>query len=108
MFGLYIKTIGLRVEAIYNILLPQSIVTNYKSYRANVEDRGNFKSLSLQEGNERVLYHGTDHDCTVIYTAMIKSLCKSSNCAGCGILMNSFNMNKVNKPLYIIFKSYRF
>ncbi|RIA82632.1 hypothetical protein C1645_788011 [Glomus cerebriforme] len=85
---------GLRVEAIYNILLPDSIVNNYKSYRSLVESRGNFKSLSLEEGNEKILYHGTDHDCTIIYDA-VRNLCKSTNCAGCGILMNSFNINKV-------------
>jgi len=89
------NTQGLRVDAIYNILLPQSIVANYKTYRAGVESRGNFKSLGLQEGNERLLYHGTDHDCAVIYAAVIQRLCKSSNCAGCGILMNSFNISKV-------------
>ena len=90
------KTIGLRVEAIFNILLPKSIVDNYKSYRSSVEARGKFKSLNLQEGNEKLLYHGTDHDCAVIYDAL-RSLCRSNNCPGCGILMNSFNISKVKE-----------
>lgn len=89
------NTIGLRVEAIFSIILPKSIVNNYKSYRSTVESRGKFKSQGLEEGNERILYHGTDHDCAIICDAL-KKLCKSSNCAGCGILMNSFKLDKAN------------
>ncbi|CAB4386060.1 ADP-ribosylation [Rhizophagus irregularis] len=88
------NTQGLRVEAIFSIILPKSIVNNYKSYRSTVESRGKFKSQGLKEGDERILYHGTDHNCAVIYDAL-RELCKSSNCAGCGILMNSFKLDKV-------------
>ncbi|CAB4486428.1 unnamed protein product [Rhizophagus irregularis] len=63
------NTQGLRVEAIFSIILPKSIVNNYKSYRSTVESRGKFKSQ--------------------------ENFAKSSNCAGCGILMNSFKLDKV-------------
>ncbi|CAG8516199.1 2679_t:CDS:10 [Diversispora eburnea] len=86
----------LRIEAIYNIYLNPTIVENYKAYRLQVELRGNFKGQGLPEGNEKILYHGTDHICQIISDKTHQNnLCKTDRCGGCGILMNGFDISKV-------------
>ncbi|CAG8555203.1 14074_t:CDS:2 [Acaulospora morrowiae] len=92
---------GVRIEAIYNIYLHPEIVQNYKNYRAQVEDRGKYKAKGLYEGNEMILYHGTDHLCSIIFDTDKQSLlCKGTNCGGCGILMNGFDMAKEKPKIY--------
>ncbi|RHZ61647.1 hypothetical protein Glove_346g137 [Diversispora epigaea] len=85
-----------RIEAIFNIYLNPTIVENYKAYRLQVELKGNFKGKGLSEGNEKILYHGTDHICQIISDKSHQNnLCKTDECCGCGILMNGFEISKV-------------
>ncbi|RIB20371.1 hypothetical protein C2G38_2244607 [Gigaspora rosea] len=76
-----------RIEELYHIILSPAIVEKYKQYKFQIEkNRG--------ANNERILYHGTDHSCTII-SSNSNMLCKTDDCAGCGIIMNSFDINKV-------------
>ncbi|CAG8536305.1 6243_t:CDS:2 [Ambispora gerdemannii] len=91
------NTQGLRVEAIYNIIFPSEITTQYKNYKNQVESQINYQVLGLPEANEKLLWHGTDQLCCILYDkpTTVPSPCATPNCPGCGILMNSFSMNKV-------------
>ncbi|CAJ0745129.1 13541_t:CDS:2 [Entrophospora sp. SA101] len=85
-----------RVEAIYNIYLSPNIYQKYKSYRDSIESNHSFSSKGLSPGNEKLLYHGTDHDCCTMFNDNTTSLlCKMDECAGCGILINSFDIKRV-------------
>ncbi|CAG8581218.1 12733_t:CDS:2 [Ambispora leptoticha] len=88
---------GLRVEAIYNIILPHKITRQYNVYKSQVESQINNKALGLPEANEKLLWHGTDQLCCIFYDkpTIVPTPCATANCPGCGILMNSFSMQKV-------------
>ncbi|CAG8463281.1 31688_t:CDS:2, partial [Racocetra persica] len=78
---------GVRVEEIYNIILSPTLVNKYKEYKKKIEqDRG--------DPNEKILYHGTDHSCAIINSNIKNMLCKTDDCAGCGIIMNNFDIKK--------------
>ncbi|KAG9307448.1 hypothetical protein G9A89_017278 [Geosiphon pyriformis] len=86
---------GIEIEAIYTIFLPFEIMSRYNTYKKQVETRINYKSIGLSEANEKLLWHGTDHTCSILHNAIQSNLCSSNNCPGCGVLMNSFLLSKV-------------
>ncbi|CAG8520825.1 9649_t:CDS:2 [Ambispora gerdemannii] len=76
----------------------------YKTIEAKfLKDWVKNNAQGLPEANEKLLWHGTDQLCCILYDKPtilssptdVSSPCATANCPGCGILMNSFLMNKV-------------
>ncbi|RUS17328.1 hypothetical protein BC937DRAFT_90113 [Endogone sp. FLAS-F59071] len=89
---------GVRVESIFEISHPKSIIADHDIYRKIVEQDGNFVEQGLAEGNERLLYHGTDQSCHITFNPKDTKFCgNKNNCAMCGLMMNSFDREFIGR-----------
>ncbi|GJJ10242.1 hypothetical protein Clacol_004468 [Clathrus columnatus] len=90
----WIKSTGHpKIHYIYKIYNPKARTVAYEKYRASVEQRGNFKSRGLTEGNEHRRFHGTTRACNLGDNGKT-ALCQIQNCALCSIIRNSFQLQR--------------
>ncbi|RKP10755.1 hypothetical protein THASP1DRAFT_12406 [Thamnocephalis sphaerospora] len=91
---------NLRVERIFSVRTANDHTLAHQKYRQQIAE-----SLGLTEPFSRQLFHGTDFQCSLLAhlppkgrtTAQHRSLCQLPQCAGCGIVRNSFRMTHVGQ-----------
>jgi hypothetical protein len=89
------NTSGLRVERIFAIRPPSHIVQAHKTYERQMIDL-----LGEPNLNKRKLFHGTDFICDlplILSTKDTTSTCEISECAGCGIIRDTFRLAQAGK-----------
>ncbi|KAG8985835.1 hypothetical protein FRB90_004419 [Tulasnella sp. 427] len=81
-----------RVAKVYKVILPQSLIDKYDTYKRNLEAAGNFTAKGMQPANERRRWHGTRRTCKVGDDPKNLSFCNNTQCSVCLILKNSYDV----------------
>jgi hypothetical protein len=74
----------------------KSMKITHSNGRDFVEEKGEFWSQGLPEGNERRRFHGTRRDCYVVDRGNT-AICASSRCSLCSILKYGFDLDRAGE-----------
>lgn len=80
-----------RVQLIFKVLWPESMLEPYLAYRSSVQQTVRAKDM---RGNEQLLFHGTDRACLLAETRNNVVLCSLQKCSMCSILRTSFEVKR--------------
>lgn len=83
-----------RVQLIFKVLWPESMLEPYLAYRSSVQQTVRAKDM---RGNEQLLFHGTDRACLLAETRNNVVLCSLQKCSMCSILRTSFEVKRCGK-----------
>ncbi|GLB39055.1 putative poly(ADP-ribose) polymerase catalytic domain [Lyophyllum shimeji] len=81
------------VRAVLKILSTNESLNVYKKYRAKVAAEINDRKAKNQ-GNQKLLFHGTNRYCRVAENPDKVRICELSECSLCSIIRHSFNIEK--------------
>lgn len=81
------------VRAVLKILSPNDSLDAYKRYRERVAAGINDQKAKNQ-GNQKLLFHGTNRYCGIAENPDKIRVCDLSECSLCSIIRTSFNINK--------------
>jgi len=89
-----------RVARVYKVILPQSSLTAYETYKARVEAAGQFVPKGQAAGNERRRWHGTKRQCRIGDDPKNLTPCRNSDCNLCRILKASYDVKLSNVGMF--------
>ncbi|KAG8896987.1 hypothetical protein FRC01_011523, partial [Tulasnella sp. 417] len=81
-----------KVAKVYKIILPQSLIDSYDTYKRNLESTGNFAGKGMEPANERRRWHGTRRICKIGDDPKNLKFCANAQCSVCLILKNSYDV----------------
>ncbi|KAJ7614079.1 hypothetical protein FB45DRAFT_937901 [Roridomyces roridus] len=81
-----------RVQAIFEIVLPDNVLNPYLRYRALVE-----LSRVPRHANEQLLFHGTNRSCLLGDGKQRTRPCSTSQCLLCAVIRKSFDVARSGK-----------
>ncbi|KAF9260059.1 ADP-ribosylation [Marasmius fiardii PR-910] len=79
------------VKHVYKVIVTQTSLSAYNTYKDNVEARGQFVTAGRSEGNENRRWHGTRRECQLGDKGQTQ-FCTLATCSLCCILRNSFDI----------------